>query len=171
MLLDAAGLLVAGSAIAAPGSVVAPAWLLPTAAMSSVLMPAALIPLLKAAEADKREWDTSAPEPNAGICTSESCTALAVSESPGKGLGLFAIDHIPKGTFLFDYTGEKLSKAAYDVRYPSGVSDYTCGMRTPSGRMDFIDGRDATLGAPARYMNHDSEYAQQLHAKGRPAVI
>jgi len=157
MLLDAAGLLVAGSAVAAPGTVAAPAWLLPTCAMSTVLIPASLFPLLKGMEADKRSWESSAPGQEDGLCTPEQCTALSVSDSPGKGLGLFAIEHIPKGTFLFDYTGEKLSKTEYDVRYPSGVSDYTAGMRTPSGRMDFIDGRDSMLGAPARYMNHDSQ--------------
>lgn len=84
-------------------------------------------------------------------------------------LGLFALDFVPKGTFLFDYTGEKLTKVEYDVRYPSGVSDYTVGMRTPAGRMDFIDGRDSDLGAPARYMNHDSQCVPRLQP--RPADL
>ena len=97
MLLDAAGLLVAGAAIAAPGTVVAPTWLLPTAAVSTVIIPAALFPLLKGMEADKHEWDSSAPDAAEGLCTSERCTALAISESPGKGLGLFALESIPKG--------------------------------------------------------------------------
>ena len=124
--------------------------------MSTVLIPASLFPLLKGMEADKREWDTSAPDTSDGICTPEQCCAISVGEAAGKGLGLFAVEHIPKGTYLFDYTGEKLSKTEYDVRYPTGTSDYTAGMRTPSGRMDFIDGKDSTLGAPARYMNHDA---------------
>ena len=100
MLLDAAGLLVAGAAIAAPGSVVAPAWLLPTAAVSTIVIPAALVPLIKGLEADRREWDSSAPDAAEGLCTVEHCTALAVAESPGKGLGLFALEHIPKGAAL-----------------------------------------------------------------------
>ena len=35
----------------------------------------------------------------------------------GKGRGLFAVARIPKGTYLFDYTGEVLNKAEYDRRY------------------------------------------------------
>ena len=154
--IDTSLLVAAASAVAAPGAVVAPSWLLPTAAVSTILIPASLFPLLKGMEADKREWETTAPDTSDGICTPEECP-LDVSDSPGKGLGLFAIEHIPKGTYLFDYTGEKLSKTEYDVRFPDGTSDYTAGMRTPSGRMDFIDGQDSTLGAPARYMNHNNQ--------------
>ncbi len=34
----------------------------------------------------------------------------------------------------------------YDVRYPSGISDYTAGVRNTEGAMMFIDGRDEVRG-------------------------
>ena len=62
---------------------------------------------------------------------------------------------MPKGTYLFDYTGELLEPVEYKARYPNHVSDYTAAIRTPDGRMFFIDGRDEKLGSPSRWMNHN----------------
>lgn len=39
------------------------------------------------------------------------------STIPGAGLGLFAVRRIPKGTFLFNYDGDRLSTAEYTERY------------------------------------------------------
>ena len=62
---------------------------------------------------------------------------------------------MPKGSYLFDYTGELLEPIEYSARYPDQVSDYTAATRTPDGRMFFIDGRDPHLGEPGRWMNHN----------------
>jgi len=161
----ATSVLLAGAAstavkLAAPGSVVAPGWLLPTASLATAAIPAVLLPVLKGMEQDKKEWETSAPDPADSVCAAHS-DAFAVAEAGAKGLGLFAMQRVPKGSYLFDYTGELLSQTEYDVRYPNSVSDYTAGLRLPSGQMHFIDGRDEVLGAPGRFMNHDG---------GRPNV-
>jgi len=154
LLAGAASTAVKSAAVKA-GTVVAPNWLLPTAAATTVAMPAALLPLLKGME-QQRDWETVAPDPSQGFCAAHP-DAFAVSDAGGKGLGLFAMQRVPKGTYLFDYTGDLLTQTEYDVRYPDKVSDYTCGLRLPTGQMQFIDGRDMTLGAPARFMNHDGE--------------
>ena len=150
----AASTAVKGMSVAAYGSVVAPSWLLPTAAATTVAIPVIMLPMLKGMEQDKKDWETKAPE----VRESNSAThpdAFAVSDAGAKGQPLFAMRPVKKGTFLFDYTGELLSQMEYNVRYPDGVSDYTVGLRLPSGVMNFIDGRHEVLGAPARFMNHD----------------
>ena len=101
MLLHDASLLMA--AVPAPGAVVAPAWLLPTAAAVTALFPATLIPLVKGMEEDKRKWSNEAPEQDAGfgaacelVCSNDVCTtvcssdAFCVQEAGDKGGGLCA---------------------------------------------------------------------------------
>ncbi|GIV54416.1 MAG: hypothetical protein KatS3mg039_0934 [Candidatus Kapaibacterium sp.] len=39
------------------------------------------------------------------------------STIPGAGLGLFAVRYLPKGVFLFNYDGDRLSVADYNARY------------------------------------------------------
>jgi hypothetical protein len=117
------------AAAASPGSVVAPSWLLPTAAAVTGLIPACMIPLVKGMEKDKVAWETLAPQPSESLIATKP-DAFAVLEAGAKGMGLFATCHVPSGTFLFHYTGEPLTQTEYDQRYPSKVSDYCAG--TPS---------------------------------------
>ncbi len=41
-----------------------------------------------------------------------------IRESPMQGRGAFATRHIPKGTRLIEYTGERITAAESDARYP-----------------------------------------------------
>jgi hypothetical protein len=41
---------------------------------------------------------------------------VEVKPAPGKGMGLFALQHIPKGKYLFDYEGEILSETELKFR-------------------------------------------------------
>ena len=158
MLLDHAllpSVLLAASA--APGSVAAPGWILPTAAASTVAIPGLLLTVLKGAKDDQREWSTSAPPVMESHVTHRP-ESVFVDDAGEKGLGLFATEEIPRGTFLFDYSGEIISEKEYRRRFPSGVSDYVAGLRSPStGTLSFVDGTDAQLGYPSRYMNHASQ--------------
>ena len=158
MLIDHGLVLLAASA--APGSVAAPGWILPTAAASTVAIPGMLLTVFKGAKDDLQQWSASAPPIRESHVTDHP-DSVFIDEAGAKGLGLFASEHIPKGTFLFDYSGELLSEKEYRRRFPSGVSDYVAGLRSPStGTLSFVDGTDARLGYPSRYMNH----AGQPHA-------
>lgn len=45
-----------------------------------------------------------------------------------RGNGAFAAQPIPKGTYLGDYTGDLLDRAAFYARYPSGVVSTPAGL-------------------------------------------
>jgi hypothetical protein len=51
-------------------------------------------------------------------------TFFEVRESQGKGSGLFALQEIDDGAFLFDYEGEVLNEAAFFERYPQADGRY-----------------------------------------------
>lgn len=112
-------------------------------------------PLCRFLLRDKKNWETKAHEEAEGFAVSHP-DAFCVLESGAKGMGLFATQFVPKGSYLFDYTGELLSQAQYDRRYPNRISDYCAAMRNPAtGEMHFVDGIDEVLGHPSRWMNHD----------------
>jgi len=141
---------------AAPGTVSAPAWLLPTCACATLAMPLAMVPLARTVEADRKQYETVAPSAEEGHAH-RAPKSMFVAPAGAKGQGLFAAEPIPKATYLFDYTGELLTHSEYLARYPDSVSDYTAALRHPqSGTMHFIDGRDVALGSPSRWMNHAS---------------
>ena len=99
----------------------------------------------------------SAPDVSESFALSHP-NAFCVLDAGAKGAGLFATCDVSKGSYLFDYTGELLSQAEYNARYPSRVSDYTAALRAPGdGTMHFIDGRDEVLGSPSRFMNHNDQ--------------
>ena len=166
MLIDTFTLLAASTSLpsatnvaqlAAPGSVVAPAWLLPTAAAVTALIPASMLAVVKGMERDKKSWELDAPDVSESFALSHP-NAFCVLDAGAKGAGLFATCDVSKGSYLFDYTGELLSQAEYNARYPSRVSDYTAALRAPGdGTMHFIDGRDEVLGSPSRFMNHNDQ--------------
>lgn len=99
-----------------PGSVNAPAWLLPTAAAGTSLLP--LLLLAAARPAERVQSPLLAPDVQDGWAITNA-DRLAVGPAGGnKGNGLFALDFIPKNTYIMDYEGEHLTKAEYDHRYP-----------------------------------------------------
>ena len=141
-------------AAATPGTVVAPAWFLPTAAAVTGLIPVSLLAAVKGMEKDKQTWELEAPEVNEGYAACHP-TCFFVDDAGSKGRGLFSTQHVKKGTYLFDYSGDVLTKAEYGRRYPSQVSDYCAALRNPSsGVMHFVDGIDQKKGSPGRWMNH-----------------
>jgi len=83
---------------------------------------------------------------------------LEVRPSPGRGLGLFALKAVPKGTFVTDYIGEELTESDFVKRYDgSGVADYGAELegvlpwfQAPS----YIDALDPKKSNAARFMNH-----------------
>jgi SET domain-containing protein len=72
-----------------------------------------------------------------------------------KGNGLFSREPIPRGSFLFDYEGERIDEVEYRRRYPDRISDYTVGVKK-NGVVTFIDGVDPALSGLPRYMNHSA---------------
>jgi len=73
-----------------------------------------------------------------------------VRKSPIAGLGLFAAQHIPKGTRILPYSGEKISKAESARRLAHG----NVYIFTFNHRYD-IDG--TSLRNTARYSNHSCD--------------
>jgi len=146
-------------ASAAPGSVVAPGWVLPLGAAATISVPLAVLPVLRSMEATKRAYVDTAPGAQEGRWHAHP-GACVVGPAGAKGAGLFAAEHIRKGTYLFDYTGEHLSHAEYLARYPNMVSDYAAALKNPgTGEMSFIDGLVETkCVSPARWMNHDGQH-------------
>ena len=80
---------------------------------------------------------------------------LIVRPVPGKGMGLFAARLIPKGTFCFDYLGERLTEEELELRYPDGEAAYVLELNGPLGLAPtFVDARDESLSNVARWANH-----------------
>ena len=144
--------LLCSTAAMAPGSVNAPAWLLPSAAAMTGLIPLSLLAIVKPSEAQQSSMLVPG-ECDAWALKRRETLAVG-SAGCNKGDGLFAVDTIPANTYLFDYDGELLSKAEYDRRYPSRVSDYAVGIKAPNELM-FIDACDPSKSGLARFMNHD----------------
>lgn|ERR1043166_804827 len=74
-----------------------------------------------------------------------------IRPSPMQGLGAFATRFIPKGTRLIEYTGERLTEAEADARYPDdGTRHHTFLFAIDDDVV--IDA--AVGGNEARYINH-----------------
>lgn len=133
------------------GSVDAPPWLLPCGAAACGLLPTLLLGLPGA----NKQQAAAAPARDTGYATHQHPNCVCVLDAGPKGSGLFATEEIPRGVFLFDYSGQFMDKAAYHAKYPGGCSDYTAAIKTPDGAMFFVDGAHEELGSPSRWMNHD----------------
>jgi len=83
------------------------------------------------------------------------------SEIANAGFGLFASKRIPKGKVIAPYTGEVLTRAQVDQRYPGDVTGQyvLCTSRTRC-----IDGRKSTAGA-ARFANSARGSTKKNNAK------
>lgn len=106
----------------------------------------------------------TAPRKAGGRCTRRTCkvgpmcwqhtrllAGLAVKKSglPGAGDGLYAHRAFPARSFVSKYTGERLTPAEVNARYPGdAVAPYVLQV----GRNRFVDAR-ATNSGPARYAN------------------
>jgi len=89
----------------------------------------------------------------------EVCSALGPS-GEDKGLGLFALRPMTKGTYLFDFEGEVLSEEDLYRRYDENstflvIPDYVSKLTGPWGIEEpiFIDASDPEKSNLARYMN------------------
>lgn len=78
---------------------------------------------------------------------------LEVRCTPRKGKGLFALQPIEKGTYIFDYEGELLTEAEYQERYAPGEVQEYCAQISLNC---YVDARDPDKSGLARYMNHSS---------------
>jgi SET domain-containing protein len=102
------------------------------------------------ARAAGRRWPRDRSAPNVlRVC---SDLPFAIRPSPIDGLGAFATRHIPAGTRLIEYAGERLTPAEADARYPD-----VPGMRhhTFLFAIDHDVVIDAAVdGNEARFINH-----------------
>jgi SET domain-containing protein len=77
-----------------------------------------------------------------------------IRPSPIQGLGAFATEHIPAGTRLIEYTGERLTPAEADARYPDDDSRH----HTFLFAIDDDIVIDAAVGGnEARFINHSCD--------------
>jgi SET domain-containing protein len=66
----------------------------------------------------KKKIDMSSqPQPTRGGPPIASSPLIEVRNSPVHGRGVFAVAHIPKGTRILEYLGDRVSHAAADARY------------------------------------------------------
>jgi len=89
---------------------------------------------------------------------SRSATTLPfeIRESPIQGLGAFATRRIHSGTRLIEYTGERLTPAESDARYPE--NDPTVRHHTFLFAIDDDVVIDAAVGGnEARWINHSCD--------------
>ena len=80
---------------------------------------------------------------------------FAIRPSPMQGLGAFATHHIPAGTRLVEYAGQRLTPAAAEARYPDlpGERHHTFLFAIDDGIV--IDA--AVNGNDARFINHSCD--------------
>jgi hypothetical protein len=146
-----------------PGTVNAPGWVLPVFSLLIAGLPLLLLLAARVGSAaTASEERPSAPEPDFSMPHADESVAarhpqwLQVLPTLLKGDGLFSRAPIPRGSFLFDYEGERIDQAEYQRRYPDRVSDYAVGVKKMNGIVTFIDGVDPAISGLARYMNHSA---------------
>jgi len=81
---------------------------------------------------------------------SKSRRRFAVRSSGIHGKGVFALIHIPKGTRLIEYKGQRLTEAQVDRRYAKDDDPHTFLFALDDGMV--IDA--STNGNSARWINH-----------------
>jgi SET domain-containing protein len=77
-----------------------------------------------------------------------------IRESPIQGLGAFAIKHIPEGTRLIEYAGERLTPRQADERYPDGDERHHTFLFAID---DDVVVDAAVNGNDARFLNHSCD--------------
>ena len=77
-----------------------------------------------------------------------------VRDSPIQGLGAFAIRHIPAGTRLVEYAGERLTPEEADARYPDNDERHHTFLFAID---DDIVVDAAVNGNEARFLNHSCD--------------
>lgn len=85
----------------------------------------------------------------------ESRPPYIVRPSPIQGLGVFATRPIPAGVRLIEYTGERLTPAEADARYPDGAEERHHTFLFAIDDEVVIDA--AVGGNDARFINHSCD--------------
>ncbi len=75
--------------------------------------------------------------------------------SPIQGLGAFAVQDIPKGTRVVEYTGERITPEEADARYDDDAVEEPHTFLFTVNKKIIIDG--AREGNEARFINHSCE--------------
>jgi SET domain-containing protein len=78
-----------------------------------------------------------------------------IRPSPIQGLGAFATKHIPSGTRLIEYAGERLTPEQADARYPDGSDDRHHTFLFAIDDDFVVDA--AVNGNEARFINHSCD--------------
>jgi hypothetical protein len=146
-----------------PGAVNAPGWVLPVFSLLIAGLPLLLLMVARVGSAASAKQERPSPlvpappTPHAdeGVVARHPAW-VQVLPTRSKGNGLFCRAPIPRGSFLFDYEGERIDEAEYRRRYPDRVSDYAVGVKKTNGIVTFIDAVNPGLSGLARYMNHSA---------------
>ncbi len=81
-----------------------------------------------------------------------------VRRSPRHGRGVFAIARIPEGTHIIEYTGELISEAEGERRYPTAPDGHEEAEHTYLLTLDEARVIDANVGGnAARFINHSCD--------------
>src|SRR5262245_6803615 len=91
---------------------------------------------------------------------------LVLIDSPIHGKGVVASDDIPKGTRIIEYTGERITNAEADRRYPFDESEAQQQLLFSVNSRSIIDA--AYGGNVARFINHKCDpNCESVIEKGR----
>mmetsp|Transcript_13258 Transcript_13258/g.17343 ORF Transcript_13258/g.17343 Transcript_13258/m.17343 type:complete len:238 (+) Transcript_13258:36-749(+) len=116
-------------------------------------------------------WAKSLEEKNKPL--PESHFTVGESRIPEAGKGLFAAKPIEMGTFLFFYTGERLTDDDYFERYPDGQGRYVAELPSPPWSLEepiYVDGANSDLSGLARWMNSRSNDDSGRNVVGKKSI-
>jgi len=99
------------------------------------------------------------------LCTSNRASIdssnFYIQQVGGKGLGLFSKIHIPKGSFVMSYLGERIDDFELHRRYFADPSREAASYIMRVTEEEYIDASDPSKSNIARYINH--AYRPNLH--------
>jgi hypothetical protein len=98
---------------------------------------------------------SSQPQPTRGGPPIVSSPLVEVRNSPVHGRGVFAVAHIPKGTRILEYLGDRVSHAAADARYEDHDESDNHTFLFIVDKQTVIDA--GVGGNDARFINHQCE--------------
>jgi hypothetical protein len=104
----------------------------------------------------KKKIDMSSqPQPTRGGPPIVTSPLIEVRNSPVHGRGVFAVAHIPKGTRILEYLGDRVSHAAADARYEDHDENDNHTFLFIVDKKTVIDA--GVGGNDARFINHQCE--------------
>ena len=98
---------------------------------------------------------SSQPQPTRGGPPIASSPLIEVRNSPVHGRGVFAVAHIPKGTRILEYLGDRVSHAAADARYEDHDENDNHTFLFIVDKKTVIDA--GVGGNDARFINHSCD--------------